>query len=321
MNGNGKKLKVQDIDGLFIQTEEFNVANALQNRRLSYDEVMNIVKDLKKTCKHLENFDFITGNNDTRHDEFENKFVIEHIATQIKKSAKQSIYPTMCAPGGVGHTLGFIFGRNKDNKPYILHYDYNKYDYCDTPICNKIAERYKKQYGEDLYILRIPTLQHDSNDCMFFQLMLMRYMKPEYIEKYMEKAKPGVNPIELKDLPKKLLSFYQSRDLNKIAPELWKQNQKDGHIVKEEVYDDKTKTMIPKDQNKKAQQKKQMLHGKYWYEKEYLKNPDQIDVNDIISEIDSEIEEKKNNYTYQQGQSNNDIPAYKKQNNECCIVF
>lgn len=321
MNGNGKKLKVQDIDGLFIQTEEFNVANVLQGTQLCYNEVLKIVEDLKQKNKHLENFDFITGNNDTGDNEFENKFVIEHIAKQIKKSAKQSIYPTMCASHGTGHILGFIFGRNKDNKPYILHYDYNAFDYCDTPICDKIAKQYKKTYGEDLYILRIPELQHDSNDCMFFQLMLMRYMKPEYIEKYMANAEPGINKIKLEALPKKLLSFYQSRDLNKIAPELWKQNQKDGHIVKKKVYDKDARDEVLKDQNKKAHHKKQMLHGKYWYEKEYLKNPNQINVDDIISETDSEIEKKKNNYTYQQGQSNNDIPAYKKQDNECCIVF
>ena len=284
MNGNGKKLKVQDIDGLF----ESNAANVFRNVQLSYNEVMNIVGDLKKTCKHLENFDFIIGNDDTGRDEFENQFVIENIAKQIKKSAKQSIYPTMCAHGGTGHTLGFIFGRNKDNKPYILHYDYNFEDQ-DTDICNAIAEQYKKTYGEDLYILRIPKLQNNSMDCMFFQLMLMRYMKPEYIEKYMEKAKPGVNPIELKDLPKKLLSYYQSRKLNEIAPELWEQNRKDGHIVKEKVYDKEAGGEVLKDQNKKAQYKKQMLHGKYWHEEEYLKKSDQIDVDDVISKTDSEI--------------------------------
>jgi len=318
MNGNGKKLKVQDIDSLFIQTEEFNLANVLQGKQLCYNEVLKIVKDLKQKNKHLENFGFITGNNDTRYDEFENKFVIENIATQIKKSEKQSIYPTMCAPGGMGHTFGFIFGRNKDNKPYILHYGYNQ----DTDICNAIAEQYKEKYGEDLYILRIPKLQHDSYSCMFFQLMLMRYMKPEYIEKYMEKAKPGINKIKLEALPKKLLSYYQSRNLNKIAPKLWEQNQKDGHIVKEEDYDAGVGYEVLKDQNQKVQNKKLMLYGKYWSEEKYLKKPDQIDVNDIISETDSEIEGKKNNYTYQQGQSNNDIPAYKKKDNDgCCIVF
>ena len=269
----------------------------------------------------MENFDFIIENDDTGRDEFENQFVIEHIAEQIKKSAKQSIYPTMCAHGGTGHTLGFIFGRNKDNKPYILHYDYNFEDQ-DTDICNAIAKQYKEKYKKDLYILRVPKLQHDSKDCMFFQLMLMIYMKPEYIEKYMEKAKPGVNSIELKDLPKKLLSYYQSRKLNEITPELCEQNHKDGYIVKEKVYDNKAKTTILKYQNKKAQFKKLMLHGKYWYEKQYLKNPDQIDVNDIVSETDSEIEgqqDKKNKQSNIISECVIVNPTGPTQTNECCV--
>ena len=48
MNGNRKKLKVQDIDSLFIQTEGFNLANVLRGVQLCYGEVLKIVEDLKQ---------------------------------------------------------------------------------------------------------------------------------------------------------------------------------------------------------------------------------------------------------------------------------
>lgn len=330
MNGN-TKMKFSDIAKYVNHTGGRNITSDLKDIQLSNGEVKRIIKDLQESHLHLKNFSFITGDqnnilfsNDKDYNAIERKFiqsVIQRIVNDIYKSETNSIFPTICAFSCISHKLGFIFGRNKEHKPYILHYDY-AYGVQDTKICDRIAEQYKKKYGENLYILRVPQINNDGENCMVFQLMLMRYMKPEYIEKYMENAKPGINTIDLKDLPKKLLSYYQSRNLNKIAPELWEQNQKDGHIVKEEVWDEEARQDVLIDQNKKTEHKKQMLHVKYFWQRQHFKNTDEIDMNDIISKPDSEIEEKQNNEAYQPGQPNNSKPAYKKKDNDCCcIVF
>lgn len=146
----------------------------------------------------------------------------------------------------------------------------------------KIVKQYKEKYNEDLYILRVPDLQNDSNNCMSFQLMLMRYMKLKYIEKYMENATEGkIYNIEFKDLPKRLLSYYQSRKLNKISPELWEQNKQKGHI--KTVKHNKDEEV---DINNKTEDKKNLLRIKYNYD-------NNITIEDIISKSESEIEQDK----------------------------
>ena len=322
MNGNRKKIKVSDIENYINPNTESDLKSTLfyiNKLELENYETKNICDDLKKKHAHLKNLEFIndrhriaddqlTESTMNKADDQLTEFIMNKITNTIKNSKSNSINQTMFTYRyRTNHIFGFIFGRNKDNKPYILHYDYNTFKDQDTDICNAIAKQYKEKYKKDLYILRIPKLQHESKNCALFQLVLMRYMKPEYIEKYMEKAKPGVNPIELKDLPKKLLSFYQSRDLNKIAPELWEQNRKDRHIVKEKVYDKEAGGEVLKDQNHKSEHKKQMLHLKYNFQRNLFQNINEKNVDDIISETESEI-------AGQQIAEQQDA-----QTNECCV--
>ena len=123
----------------------------------------------------------------------------------------------------LSHAFGFICGRSLGGIPYILHYDYTEPGLETETVKMAVKKMPAKLKG--LQVIKVPQLQAAPDTCNFFQLMLMRYMKPKYIEQYLSKAGEPQNnnngteysviKVEPGELPEKLLSYYQTRKMKK----------------------------------------------------------------------------------------------------------
>ena len=227
------------------------------------------VNFLKNKYKHLNNLEIKKCISDED---------VNFINDKLKGMENNEIhYATDLGNWKFGHTTTFIYGKI-DNKPFIMYFDY--------PDENQSIGFSKIKDNKEVTKVILPRIQNDTNTCFMFQTKMLQTMTPEVIRnlvKQGEKKKTKhtyktdwirtkENPegacytfeypaahIEIKQLPKELLTYMQSlTEIKKLdnGKEIFDINKKRGFIRKEIGCD-----LEIKDRNVKAKDKICQLYG------------------------------------------------------------